>query len=141
MKSYAWLAIIAVIAACAAAWCFLTRKQDNGVTPTAPTLPSVEEKNMAIREMKIVNVPMPLANTEYVWQLPVGIKRFTLHVRDGTAIRISTERNKVVNYNEPYWTQAANSSWSEWDLNIEEDKFLYFACALAGKTIEIIVGV
>ncbi len=89
-----------------------------------------------------INLYMPSANTEYIWQLPKGLKCFTLQVRDGTAIRIAMEKNKVASSNEPYFTLKASASWDEDDLDIHDpNSFFYFACSSIGKTVEIIVGI
>ena len=98
---------------------------------------------MPVKEFAIINVPMPSADTEYSWQWPKGLKRFTLHVRDGTPIRISDQMGKVAGSNEPYWTLVQDCSWSEWDIDMEEglDYLLYFACGVANKVVEIIVGI
>ena len=111
------------------------RKQ---VLPSPPTPPP----KVKVVKLSIVNIIMPSANTEYSWQLPMGLKSFTLHVRDGTAIRISTFSDKVAGSNEPYFTLKTDTSWTKEDLDVQgADSFLYFACGTAGKVIEILVEV
>jgi len=86
----------------------------------------------------IINIKIIAADTEYSHMLPKGCKKFTLHVRDGTAIRLSFRRGVVKTPNPGYWTLKANTSWAEDNLDIEADTWLYFACDGTNKVLEII---
>lgn len=90
------------------------------------------------KKPSIVNINIVDADTEYSHMLPIGCKRFTLHVRDGTAIRLSFTRGVVAKPDPGYWTLKANNSWSEARLDIEADTWLYFACDSTAKVLEII---
>ncbi len=94
-------------------------------------------------KVTIANITMPSADKEYSWALPKGCQRFTLHTRDGTAVRVAVEPDKVATSQEPYWTVKANNSWSEEDLgiDIETGLPLFFACGSAGKTVEVIMSI
>lgn len=88
----------------------------------------------------IVNIVMTDADTEYPYQLPKNCKKFMMQVRDGAAIRVAVKPNIVADSaNSGYWSMKANS-WI-WDdgLNIEDPSNirLHFACASAGKIVEI----
>lgn len=84
----------------------------------------------------VFNIPMASADTEYRYELPVGTKTFVVHCRDGTAFRLSYERERVANSNPPYFTVKDNNSYSEWNLNLSKGVFLYVACASASKVVE-----
>ena len=89
----------------------------------------------------IINIELTTQDKEYSWQLPKNLKKFTLHVRDGTAIRLAMVADKVAGSNSPYFTLKANTAWSEDHLDIQsDDVFLYMACGSAGKIVEILVG-
>ncbi|GAG77699.1 unnamed protein product [marine sediment metagenome] len=91
----------------------------------------------------VANIPMPVADKEYVWSLPKGCKWFTLHVRDATAARIAFKTGHVANSVEPYFTLKANTSWDEKYLEVDISRGLpvFFACAGAGKVVEVVLGV
>lgn len=79
---------------------------------------------------------MTNANAEYSQALPSGTKKFLIQCRDGTAFRLAFVTGKVATPIEPYVTIPANSTYSE-DLVFSHDT-LFFACASAGKVVEII---
>jgi len=88
------------------------------------------------------------ANKEYPYQLPKGCKRFKIQCRDGTALRIATEKDVVATpSSEQYWTMKAGVAsgenspiWSEDNLDIQDDSvILYFACASGDKFVEILI--
>jgi len=109
--------------------------------PQEPMTPRIAYPGKVTR-MSIVNIEMPTADKEYSWQLPKGLKWFTLHTADGTALRIATSSGKVAGSQRPYWTLKLDTSWSEENLDIQgEDDFFYFACGSASKVVEIIVGI
>jgi hypothetical protein len=93
--------------------------------------------------IEITNLELTSADQEYDWALPQGCRWFTLHVRDGTAIRIATSKGKVAGSNSPYFTLKANTSWDEGKLRIKPRTglVLYFACSSSGKVVEIIAGI
>jgi len=95
--------------------------------------------SFSARKPSIANVRIIDANTEYSHMLPKGCKKFTLHVRDGTAIRVSFRSGVVAKPNPGYWTLKANTSWSEDNLDIEGDIWLYFACTSTNKVVELIL--
>ena len=89
----------------------------------------------------ISNIEMPSANTEYPdggHPLPKGCKKFLLHCRDGTAFRLAFASGKVAGSTPPYFTIKANTAYSEDNLSVEEDTWIYLACGSTAKVIEII---
>lgn len=93
--------------------------------------------------IEIANIELLAKDTEYDWAIPRGCQWFTLHVRDGTAIRIATEPKKVAESNAPYYTLTANGSLTERSLEIDvsEGLLLYFACGSDAKVVEVIMGI
>ena len=83
----------------------------------------------------IYNVTMTNADTEYSQALPAQTKKFTIHTRDGTAFRLAYVTGKVAAPTEPYFTIPTNGIKSEDYLTTSVT--LYFACAAAGKIVEI----
>lgn len=82
------------------------------------------------------NVVMTLANTEYSQELPANTKRFSMQMRENdTAFRIAYVTGKVAAPTEPYYTIQGAKEYYEPDLNFTGT--IYFACASAGKHIEI----
>lgn len=96
-----------------------------------------ELEDTASRRPAIRNITMAVANTEYRYQFPKSVKKFTLHCRDGTAFRLAFQRGKVALPTEPYFTVLANVAYNEDNLDVEE-LHIYFACGAAAKVIEII---
>ena len=109
-----------------------------------PALTESEIKALELETMppatkpSIANIEMPSADTEYLHMLPKGCKKFLLHCRDGTAFRLAFKRGKVATPTQPYFTMKANTSYSEDNLDVEEDTWLYLACGTASKVIEIV---
>jgi len=100
-------------------------------------LPQLVETSLKLAETPtIFNVTMANANTEYSQALPATTRRFSIKNRNGTAFRVAFATGKVATPTEPYLTIPANSEYYEDDLRA--DLTLYFACASAGKTVEII---
>jgi len=84
----------------------------------------------------IYNVTMTSANTEYSQALPANTKKFLVHTRDGTAFRLAFVTGKVAAPTEPYFTIDGVPYWED---HINPALLtLYFACASAGKVVEII---
>lgn len=82
------------------------------------------------------NVVMTTENTEYSQVLPEGTKRFSLQMRENdTAFRVAYVTGKVAAPTEPYYTIQVAREYYEPDLNFTGT--IYFACASAGKHIEI----
>ncbi len=109
-------------------------------TPRMPPIPKLTEVR-TVQRFAVENIYMPSANTEYPWNVPFGCKRFIITVRDGTAVRVAMEPKKVAGSDYPYFTLDTNGYWQESDLDIQtDDFFIYFACASAAKTVEIIIG-
>lgn len=96
-----------------------------------------ELEDTASRRPAIKNVTMTLANTEYRYQFPKGVKKFLLHCRDGTAFRLAFRTGKVALPTEPYFSIPANGAYNEDNLDVKE-LHIYFACGVAAKVIEII---
>jgi len=87
----------------------------------------------------IYNVVMTNADTEYSQALPAGTKKFSLKMRQiDTAFRIAYVAGKVAAPTEPYYTIPITGEYYEDKLNLAAVT-IYFACASAGKTIEITV--
>lgn len=91
----------------------------------------------------IANIIIPEANKERSWALPNGCRWFTLQVRDGTAIRIAVESGKVAESQANYYTLKTDNEWDEKELGVDitHGLPLYFACAAAGKVVEVLMGV
>jgi len=80
-------------------------------------------------------------DTEYNQALPSNCKKYLLHCRDGTSFRLAFVTGKVATPTEPYFTVPANGQYWEDHLETPSGRTLYFACASAGKVIEIIAWV
>ena len=91
----------------------------------------------------IANVDIPQANKEVAWALPKNCQWFTLQTRDGTPIRLAVESGHVANSQPPYFTLKADNAWDERYLDIDTryGLKLFFACSLAGKVVEAILGI
>jgi hypothetical protein len=84
----------------------------------------------------IYNVTMTNANTEYSQAL-TNCKKFIILMRENdTAFRIAFVTGKVATSTVPYFTVPEGSSYDEDNINFTGT--IYFACASAGKTIQII---
>ena len=94
-----------------------------------------------VNDVRVINLIMATADKEYEIYFPKGTQFFTLHVRDGTAIRLSHSQGKVAGSEPPYFTLKANTSWDEDKFFFIRNLRLYAACGSAGKVIEIIAGV
>lgn len=84
----------------------------------------------------VYNVTMTLADTEYSQALPANCKAFTIKCQDGTAFRMAYVTGKVATPVAPYKTMFAMTVKSEDNLYLASQT-IYFACASAGKVIEI----
>ena len=93
--------------------------------------------------VQIANISIQDADTEVSWAFPKGVQWFTLQSRDGAAIRLATESGLVASSQPPYFTVKTDNAWDEKQLrvNIRQGLKLFFACAAAGKVIEVIMGV
>jgi hypothetical protein len=114
-----------------------------GATPTpgSPgTPPVVSDK---IKHLSNGIVRFSVADTEYAYTFPVGTKAFVMHTRGGAAVRLSTEPGVVASgTQDPRFTLKANTAYDQEDLLIPDTgQTFYFACAVAGEVLEIIVGV
>ena len=110
---------------------------NTGVTPSPR-----QHYPTRITRFAFIEVSLVSADTEYNWQLPLGLRCFTLQVRDGASIRLSFEMGKVAGSDAPYFTLKADNSWSETGLDIQDEKcILYMASAVASKTVEIMEGI
>lgn len=107
------------------------------------------ESPTKVSHFRITVLSIKSADTEYTHQLIKGCKRFKIQCRDGTAIRVATERDVVATpSSDKYWTlQAAIASgapgriWEENNLDIQDENMIfYFACASGDKFLEIIEG-
>ena len=84
----------------------------------------------------IYNVTMTNANTEYSQAL-TNCKKFIILMRENdTAFRIAFVTGKVATSTVPYFTVPEGSSYNEDNINFTGT--IYFACASAGKNIQII---
>lgn len=91
-------------------------------------------------KLAVVNVVMASADKEYRWQFPRGCMGFAMQCRDGTAVRFSFKAGIVANSDQGYATIKTDGAFDETDLNIQSgDEAIYFACASAGKIVEIVV--
>lgn len=97
--------------------------------------PKEEVPPLTGRSPVTFTVSMPSANVEYRYQFPEKAKRFWLKARSSNDLRISYRREKVASSENPYFTLEGGSSYSEEGLYLEE-QFIYFACAVAGETVE-----
>ena len=99
--------------------------------------------NERANKVLIANIPIPDANKEVPWAIPKDCQWFTLQTRDGTAIRVAVESGHVANSQPPYFTIKAYGEWDERYLNIDlrYGLSLFFACSLAGKIVEVIMGI
>lgn len=89
---------------------------------------------------------MTLANTEYSQALPANTKKFTIRCIEpvvvgatpsaGPAFRLAYVTGKVATPTAPFRTIDSSVVKSEDNLNLAAAT-LYFACAVAGKVIEI----
>lgn len=82
-------------------------------------------------------VTMVNLDTEYSQALPANCKRFIVKTRDGTAFRLAFVTGKVAAPTDPYTTIPTSVSYDESNL-LALAQTLYFACAVAGKIVEII---
>jgi len=114
-----------------------TTPGDGGGTP----LPPVSEKATTLI---VATIKFDVADKEYAWQFPPGMKTFSMHSRSGNAVRISHTQGTVTPSVEPYFTLKANTAYSQDDLNIKSIQpppTFYFACSVATEVLEIIIGV
>ena len=94
-----------------------------------------------VNDIRTFTFPLVTADKEYEVYLPKGVKFFTLHVRDGTAIRMSHLQGRVSGSEEPYFTLKANTSWDEQNVDVNRNIRWYVACGSASKVVEVIAGV
>lgn len=93
-----------------------------------------------VTRISTINIPLPAANTEYIWQLPKNLRWFRLQCRAATDLRISTKQNCVASSEAPYYTLKSGIVWEENNMDIQEDILLYFATASTNQVVEILVG-
>ena len=104
-----------------------------------PKPEKVEVPKVRTTRFRVVNLYLKDADTEYSWQVPRGLTRFNLQVRDNVEIRVATREGLVAGSNEPYFTLKPGCVWSEGQLEVTEDQLIYFASSLAGNTVEILL--
>jgi len=91
------------------------------------------------RNMVVVNVAMAAADTEYEYQFPANVERFTMGLRDQTkAWRFSNLTSKVATPTEPYKTMPAGAEYEEQGLIMPIDNTVYFASGDAAQVMEIV---
>ena len=79
-----------------------------------------------------------LADTEYYYTLPAGVKKFMAHTRDETPWRLAFTTGHVAAPTEPYYTVPANTRYYE-DLIIGTGSIYLFAASdVADKCLEVI---
>jgi len=84
----------------------------------------------------IYNTTMTIASTEYSQAL-TNCKKFIILMRENdTEFRIAFVTGKVATPTAPYFTVPEGSSYDEDNINFTGT--IYFACASAGKNIQII---
>jgi len=89
------------------------------------------------QEPRIFEIPLPVANTEVRWQLPLGVKRFILQCRTNQDVLVSTIRGVVSTPLPGYFTIKAGTSWSEFDSYIGTlDRILYLASSGTNIIVE-----
>ena len=80
---------------------------------------------------------MPAANEEYELRLPPNTKRFTVSLREGDAeFRMAFQPDKAGRAMDPYFRIPTGGTY--WDENVNYTGKIYFACPVAGKTIQMI---
>ena len=81
---------------------------------------------------------MPTANTEYSYDLPENVERFSFQLRDPSVVlRVSAKAGKVATSANPYFTVPADAEWTEDNLFEPKTQTFYFATASATQTLEI----
>ena len=87
----------------------------------------------------IYNVTMTTINTQYSQALPAGVKRFQIGTQDGTAFRLAFVTGKVAGPTAPYYQTLTGEIYYEGEIDpVAGTITLYFACATAGKIVQII---
>lgn len=79
-----------------------------------------------------------LANTEYSFTLPVGVKKFFIHTRDESSFRLAFITGSVAASVEPFITVPAGSRYYEDLILGTAARLLYVASPVAGKCLEVI---
>ena len=93
-------------------------------------------------DFRVFEIPLPAANTEYRWQVPLGIKRLILQCRTNQDVLISNTRGIVSTPLPGYFTLKAGTSWSEFDVHIEAlNRILYLASTGTNIIVEAICWV
>lgn len=89
----------------------------------------------------IFNVAMPSANTEYSWALPANTKKFTVSLRENNeAYRLAFEAGRVAAPTAPFLAVPAGGQYFE-DHVWLTGMTLFFACPVAGRTVQIIAWI
>lgn len=83
----------------------------------------------------ILNVPMPLASTEYTVTLPQGAKRFILRLRNASRCHMAYSVGQTFTN---FITLNAGVAYSESDLNLSGALLIYLQSPKAGETAEIV---
>ena len=79
-----------------------------------------------------------LADTEYYYTLPAGVKKFLAHTRDESAWRLAFVTGKVATPTEPYFTVPAGARYSEDLIMGTGSIYLFAASDVANKCLEVI---
>lgn len=89
---------------------------------------------------QIFNITMTTANQEYNQPLPANCKRYSIGTQDGTPIRYAFVTGKVATPTAPYY-QTLSNQIDEENIDPSATLTLYFACATAGKIVQIVAWV
>ena len=93
---------------------------------------------MPKQQFKNAILTMAAADTEYSYEFPENVERFSVQLRDpSVATRISAVAGKVATSADPYFTLPANSEWTEDNLFEPNTRKFYFATANATMVLEI----
>ena len=93
--------------------------------------------------LQIANIDLPVADKEETWAVPKGCQWFNMQTRDGAEIRMSTIAGHAAGKKPPYFTVKPDIAWDEKQLlvKINQGLVLFFASSVAGKTVEILLGI
>lgn len=119
-------------------------QRDNSVTASVLEVLGAVSNKVQLEGFRAFSLALHEANKEYPWQMPLGCKRITLKARDSShVILIGTKKGDVEGATAPgsYFTVWASSSWSETNMNVQGEVWLYFASSSAGCVVEIMIGI
>lgn len=91
------------------------------------------------KKPKIIIKTMTDADTEYNIALPARTKKFTMHMREtDTDFRLAFEKGRVAEPKGDYFTVHDGTPYWEENLDLQPIFKIFVACAIAGKTLEVI---